>query len=91
MVESIGRLVDKHLVLFVTIKDSELEQFVDTDPTDMAQLACSVTASGLAYQRAIVLQRLRALGVDVIEAPWEAIGYRLIDKYLAIQNHEAIG
>lgn len=91
MVESIGRLVDKHLVLFVTIADSELKNLIDADPEDMAQLARSVTASGLAHQRAIVLQRLRALGVDVIEAPWQAIGYRLIDKYLEIKRHEAIG
>ena len=91
MVESIGRLVDRHLVLFVTIADSELETLVDAEPDDLAHLAPSVTAGGLAHQRAIVLQRLRALGVDVIEAPWEKIGYQLIDKYFQIKRQEAIG
>ncbi|MEP2550903.1 MAG: hypothetical protein ABJH26_06380, partial [Marinomonas sp.] len=89
--ESIGRLVEKHLVLFVTISDSELETMVDAPPTDLAQIARSVTAGGLAHQRAIVLQRLRQLGVDVIEAPWNQIGYQLIDKYFEIKNSEAIG
>ena len=91
MVESIGRLVDKHLVLFVTIADSELERLVDAPLDDLAQMARSVTASGLALQRAIVLQRLRQLGVDVIEAPWDQIGYQLIDKYFEIKRSEAIG
>jgi uncharacterized protein (DUF58 family) len=38
-----------------------------------------------------VLQRLRQLGVDVIEAPHREIGYRLIDRYLEIKRKGAIG
>ncbi|MFN4038208.1 MAG: DUF58 domain-containing protein [Erythrobacter sp.] len=91
MVESIGRLVDRHLVVFVTLADSELETFMTAEPADLATLARSVTAESLAQQRALVLQRLRRMGVDVIEAPWERIGYQLIDRYLAIRNAEAIG
>ncbi|QFT78911.1 DUF58 domain-containing protein [Erythrobacter sp. THAF29] len=91
MVESIGRLVEKHLVLFVTIADSELENFISEEPGDIATLARSVTADSLATQRSVVLQRLRRMGVDVIEAPWEQIGYRLIDRYFVIKNSEAIG
>ena len=34
MVESMGRLVKKHLVLFVTIADSELERFIETDTAE---------------------------------------------------------
>jgi uncharacterized protein (DUF58 family) len=91
MIESIGRLVDKHLVLFVTIADSELETIIAEEPGDLATLARSVTADTLAHQRSVVLQRLRRMGVDVIEAPWDKIGYRLIDRYFIIKNSEAIG
>ncbi|BDW83767.1 hypothetical protein MACH24_32050 [Erythrobacter sp. Dej080120_24] len=91
MIESIGRLVNKHLVLFVTIADSELESFIEEEPGDVATLARSVTADTLLHQRQIVLQRLRRMGVDVIEAPYRQIGYRLIDKYFLIKNSEAIG
>jgi len=91
MVESISRLVSKHLVLFVTITDTELESFMNEEPGDIATLARSVTAETLSHQRSVVLQRLRHLGVDVIEAPWEAIGYDLIDRYFQIKNAEAIG
>ena len=91
MIESIGRLVDKHLVLFVTLADSDLEHFIAQEPTDIATLAQSVTAEGLRHQRRVVLQRLRQLGVNVIEAPWDRIGYELIDRYFLIKNSEAIG
>lgn len=91
MVESLGRLVRHHLVLFVTIADSEIEHFVEAAPTDLATLARSVTADTLARQRALVLERLRRLGVDVVEAPWDQVGPRLIDRYFSIKRHEAIG
>jgi uncharacterized protein (DUF58 family) len=91
MVESLGRLVGKHLVLFVTMADSEVEALIAAPPGDIATLARSVTADSLAQQRKLVLTRLRRLGIEVLEAPWQAIGPRLIDRYLAIRSTEAIG
>lgn len=91
MVESVGRLVRHHLVLFVTMQDAELEALVSDYPADLGAVATAVTADTLARQRALVLQRLRQLGVDVIEAPWNRIGYRLVDRYLEIKRAGSIG
>ncbi|MDN3646478.1 DUF58 domain-containing protein [Pontixanthobacter aestiaquae] len=91
MIESVGRLVEKHLVLFVTIEDAELQALTQADPNTLDDLAAAVTADTLSRQRAVVLQRLRQMGVDIIEAPWDQIGYRLIDSYLDIKRSGAIG
>jgi len=91
MVESVGRLVRHHLVLFVTLEDAEIARLSGREPETLTDIAVSVTADTLARQRALVLERLRQLGVDVIEAPHEAITYRLIDRYFAIKRAEAIG
>jgi uncharacterized protein (DUF58 family) len=91
MIESVGRLVQKHLVLFVTMEDVELAGLADTAPHSLGDLAVAVTADTLARQRALVLERLRHMGVDIIEAPWDQIGYRLIDSYLDIKRSGAIG
>ena len=91
MVENVSRLVDKHVVLFVTIEDSELAEIRGEKPDDLGKLAMAVTADTLARQRALVLQRLRQMGVEIIEAPWDQIGFRLIDSYLRIKRHGAIG
>lgn len=91
MVESIGRLVSRHLVLFVTIADEELESIATGDPDDMQALAMAVTADSLLRQRALVIRKLRQIGVDVIEAPHDQISARLIDAYLAIKRTGAIG
>ncbi len=91
MIESVGRLVEKHLVLFVTIEDQDLTEMADAEPVSLGTLAQTVTADTLMRQRALVLQRLRRMGVDIIEAPYDGIGYRLIDRYLEIKRAEAIG
>ena len=91
MVESLGRLVQRHLVLFVTLEDSELGGLLAAEPASLDTLATAVAADTLARQRAVVLQRLRQLGIDVIEAPWQAVGYSLIDRYLEVKRKEGIG
>lgn len=91
MIESVSRLVNKHLVLIVTIEDSELTQLREAEPASIDALAMAVTADTLARQRALVLGRLRQLGVDILEAPWDKIGYRLIDRYLDIKRAGTIG
>lgn len=91
MIESIGRLVSRHLVIFVTMADAELEDIAAAAPRDMQALAMSVTADTLLRQRALVTRRLQQLGVDVIAAPHDQIGPRLIDAYLEIKRSGAIG
>ncbi len=91
MIESLGRLTLRHLVLFVTIEDSELAELQGAEPDSLDRLATAVAADTLARQRALVLLRLRQLGVDVIEAPWQAIGYRLIGRYLDMKRKGSIG
>ncbi|MXO60036.1 DUF58 domain-containing protein [Altererythrobacter salegens] len=91
MIESVERLVRRHLVLFVTMEDAELASLSSAAPDSVGDVAAAVSADALARQRALVLERLRHLGVDVIEAPWETLTYQLIDRYLATKHAEAIG
>ena len=91
MIESVGRLAEKHVVLFVTIEDAELNELASTEPDTLDNVAIAITADTLVRQRRIVLKRLRQMGVDIIEAPWDKIGYRLIDSYLDIKRSGAIG
>ena len=91
MIESVGRLTKRHLVLFVTMNDEELGGIATAPPDDLQHLAMAVSADALLRQRALVLSQLRGRGVDVIEAPYEAIGNRLIDAYLKIKRRGAIG
>jgi uncharacterized protein (DUF58 family) len=91
MIENITRLMERHRVIFVTIADSELDDLVRQPPRDMEAIAASVGAHSLSQQRALVLSRLRHLGVDIVEAPWRKIGFALLDRYMAIKQGAGIG
>jgi len=91
MIESIGRLVKRHVVLFVTMEDEELEALSAAPPSDLETLSMAVSADLLLRQRDLVTRRLRQLGVDVVEAPYDRIGTRLIDAYLAVKRTGVIG
>lgn len=91
MIESIGRLVARHVVLFVSMVDEELVDMATAAPADMQALAVAATADSLLRQRALVTRKLQQQGVDVIEAPHDRIGARLIDAYLKIKRAGAIG
>ncbi|WP_225009755.1 DUF58 domain-containing protein [Novosphingobium percolationis] len=91
MLESVGRLVDRHVVLFVVMEDAELTGIATAPPVDLDAVSQAVTANALLHQRQLVLQRLRRLGVRVVEARHDAIGLALIDAYLAVKRQGLVG
>jgi uncharacterized protein (DUF58 family) len=94
MVENLGRLSTRHLVLFVTLQDPEIRAIVDAapdaTPSSMETVARSVVAEEFRRERLIVFERLRRLGVQCLEAPYNRIGTDLINRYLAIKQREMI-
>ena len=91
MVESVARLVERHRVLFVVLRDAELEALGAGEPGSVHAIGVAVAADALSRQRALVLARLRRLGVDIVEARHDEIGTRLLDAYLAIKRSGGIG
>ena len=90
MLESVGRLVDKHLVLFLLIADDELANIAEQRPSSIDALAESVTADALISEKQFVVTKLQRMGVDVIEAPREDIGTHLLNAYLRIKRRGAL-
>ena len=90
MLEAAGRLIDKHLVLFVVLEDRELTSIIDKPPESAEDVARAVTAQNLLDQKKLVLTKLRHLGIDVIEGAHQDIGTRLINSYLNIKRRGAL-
>ncbi|MCA1661359.1 MAG: DUF58 domain-containing protein [Novosphingobium sp.] len=91
MVESVARLVERHRVLFVVLRDEELESLAARAPDSVQAIGVAVAADALSRQRALVLARLRRLGVDILEAPHREVGTRLLDTYLTLKRGGGIG
>jgi uncharacterized protein (DUF58 family) len=90
MVENLARAAAKHLVLCVTLRDPELSRLARARPDDVAALHRSVVAEELERERAMVLSRLRKLGVHCLEVPSARVSVALVNRYLDIKRRELV-
>lgn len=90
MLRAVGRLLDRHLVLFVVMRDAELEGLAAARPHDAADISRAVTAAALLRERQIVITRLRRIGAHVLEAPHAQLGARLLDSYINLKHRDLI-
>lgn len=88
LVESLRRLVRRHAVVFVTPGDPALDAIAAAAPADLDTLHRAVVASALGRERAVVLERLRRLGIHPIQAAPEALGPEMINRYLDLRRRE---
>jgi uncharacterized protein (DUF58 family) len=90
MVENVARLANRHLVLFVTLKDPQMDAIIEQNPHAFREVAESVAAEDMRRDRLVVLERLRRLGVQCLEAPHDRFGTELLNRYLDIKRRELI-
>lgn len=90
MIESVGRLVRRHLIMFVVLKDRELEEMIAHEPQVPEDVSRAVFAGSLLRERELVISRLRRLGVHIVEAPAEQIGPSVINAYLDLKRRELL-
>jgi uncharacterized protein (DUF58 family) len=82
MLGAVGTLLKRHLVLFVVLRDEELEAFAGAEPATPEDVSRAVTAASLLWERRLVITRLRHQGVHVIEAAAAEAGPALVNAYL---------
>lgn len=86
MLNAVATLLRRHLVLFIVMRDQELEDMVAAEPAEAADVPRAVTAGALLRDRRLVIARLRRLGVEVIEAAHDQAGPALVNAYLDIKR-----
>ncbi|WFP74568.1 DUF58 domain-containing protein [Mesorhizobium sp. WSM4906] len=90
MLRTVGRLTERHLVLFMLMKDVELETLADMAPAAPEDVARAVTAGDLLRQRQVVIGRLRLLGAHVIEADHQRLGPALVERYIQLKEENLL-
>jgi uncharacterized protein (DUF58 family) len=90
MIENLGRLARRHLVLFTTLRDQALTETADGAPRDLTGLNRAMVARDLLREREVVLLRLRRLGAQCIDTLPGALSTRLINRYLDIKRRELV-
>lgn len=90
MIENVGRLMKKHLVLFVAMRDQELETMTQEEPAKLMDATRSVIAHSLLVEKELVLSRLQRLGAEILNAPAGRIGPDLLNRYLELKRQSRI-
>lgn len=86
LVRATRRLVAKHLLLIVLLRDEELESIVERTPQGADDVTRAVTASALLKDRKIAIIGLQHLGVHVIEAEHDKIAESVVAGYVDLKR-----
>ena len=90
MIRAAGRLVKKHRLLFVVLKDEELETEERRRPESAADVTRSNVAAAMLRDRQLVIARLQRLGADVLEVPADTMTAGVVDAYLGIKREGSL-
>jgi len=90
LVESMQRMANRHLVVFVTQRGSVLQRAVDAAPRHFADVAKAVIAQDFLRDRSIVFERLQRLGIHCLDVPSGGLSVALINRYLLIKQRGLI-
>jgi uncharacterized protein (DUF58 family) len=90
LVESLERLARRHVVVFVSFRDPELQSLALERPTTVLAINRAVVAYSYLHERHVVLRRLERLGLFTIDAEPARIGPELINRYLDIKRRELV-
>ena len=90
MIRAAGRLAQKLRLLFVVIRDEEVESEERRRPETGADVTRSNVAAAMLRDRQLVIARLQRLGADVIEVPADAMGASAVEAYLGIKRQGSL-
>jgi uncharacterized protein (DUF58 family) len=90
MIENLGRLLKRHVVLFMVFRDEELESLAGAEPAEPDDVSRAVIAHTLLRERDVVIERLRRLGAQIVDAPVDRMGPALLASYLDLKRRELL-
>ena len=90
MVENLGRLSRKHVVLFVALRDHMLDRATRQLPDSLDHISQAVVAGDMQRERDVVLTRLRRQGIFCIDGAPDEISVSLINRYLDVHRRELV-
>ena len=90
MMENVSRLVRRHVVVFVTLRDPGLDRATRQAPDSLDALSAAVVTRGLRRERDRVHLELRRLGVRALDVTPDRVAPELISEYLEVRRRELV-
>lgn len=90
MIEALGRLLKRHLVIYVAFDDEELEAFQCAAPQNAEDVCRAVVAASISSERELVLAKLKAMGAHIVVGAAREIGPNIISTYLDLKKRDLL-
>ena len=90
MLENMGRLLRRHIVIFVAFRNQALEDLITREPKNAQDVAESVIAETLVRERDIVIARLKRMGAHIVDADPDTLNMSVLNRYLELKARNAI-
>ncbi len=90
MLENMGRLLRRHIVIFVAFRNQALEDLIARPPQNSQDVAESVIAETLVRERDLVIARLKRMGAHIVDADPATLNMSVLNTYLELKARNAI-
>lgn len=90
LIENAARLTRRHLVLFVVMRDEEMEAIAQSEPAESVDVSRAVTAAAILREREVVIARLQRAGALIVDAPAATVGPKLLNAYLDLKRRDLL-
>lgn len=90
LLDSIQRMANRHVVLFVTMRDPAMVELLEAPPEDVLGAARSVIANDMIRERAIVFERLTRMGIHVVDVPAGQVATRVVNACFEIKKRNLL-
>lgn len=90
LVENLTVMRRQHLILYVSLRDPDLDRMTRPDAPGLTPVAAAIAARRLADERQRVLDRLQRLGILCIDTTPGDLTPQLISRYMDIKAREMI-
>lgn len=88
MVEHLSLMARDHLVIFVTLKDPEVDRMIWEDPASMKDLSTAAMAADMQASRQLVMAQLRAKGLFCLDVAAHQLSTDLLNTYISIRERQ---
>lgn len=88
--EYLGILRQRHLVLFVSIRDPYLDTFLETPPQSLVDMHKQVACCDLRKERLLLFQELQRMGIFTLDLFPSQIAIPVLNQYMEIRRKELI-
>ena len=90
LLEGLGRLASRHVVVLVTLRDPALRALTDRRPDAFSVVAEAVISGNFQRERQTVLERMERMGLHCLDVSAGELSIALINRYLAIKQRGLI-